>query len=288
MLGKATLVVLIAAALHCAAGAARADDVAFAHARPVNASQIFDRALGFVRSQHYPPYVTFVVTVHTATKRRWLVEQFQSMCRSSDDRVITYGRPLSTNNPGLNPYGFNVKVRGLQLHDTVNIDEPFGLPEMSPLFDFGLARLHPASSALREYDVVVSGADSLNDRRVYHLALTPRDKPKLNRLRDLWIDAKTFAIWRLRSAGAFRSGPATTVPWEVDYAIEKGHWLIASESTPASMLLGGYAPALDGYIALPGVTRYDGVSYSFSSFDFPTTVRDFVFFESKPSQAVQM
>ena len=254
----------------------------------LSAGQVYDRALGFARAQDYPPYLSFVVTVRAQVKDRWLIEQFQSLCRTRDDRVVTNAKPLSTTNAGDNPYGFNVNLRGLKMHNSKDIDEPFGLPEISPMYAFGLTRLHPSTSTLREYDLGFAGIETVHDRQVYHITLTPRGDPAHQRLRDLWIDVTSYAVTRLVSAGAFSSGPATAVDWDVTYKINHGYWLIDSESTAASMLLGGYAPPLNGYVHLPGATIYRGVSYSFSDFAFPEQVSDLLFFEFKPSQAVQM
>jgi hypothetical protein len=264
-----------------------ADDAGSTGSSPA-ASQIFDRAIAFVRAQTYPPYLSFIVTVRASAKSKWLVEQFQSVCRTRDDRVLTFSTPISSTNVPDNPYKFTLKVKGMAIHDSRNIDEPFGLPELSPIFTFGLLQMHPASSSARQYDVTLVGIETLNGHRVYHLSLVPLAQPKTYRLRDLWVDVRTSTIWKLTSAGAFASGPATGVPWTVTFTMDRGHWLIESEETTTPLLLGGYAPALDPYVPLPGATRYDGISYTFLNFEFPKTVGDYVFLESKPSQAVQM
>jgi hypothetical protein len=255
---------------------------------PPTAGQIFDRALGFVRSQHYPPYLSFVVTVRSPVKNRWLVEQFQSMCRTRDDRVVTYSKPVSTTNQPDNPYKFTLKLKGVAVHDSPDIDEPFGLPEMSPVYTFGMLALRPSSSTAREYDVSLAGQEQLRGRKVYHLMLAPVSEPLHNRVRELWVDAETFAVWQIVSAGVFSSGKATTVPWTISYTINRGRWLIDSEWTTASMLLGGYAPAVNQYVNVPGATKYDGVTYTFSNVEPAAQTHDFMFFEFKPSQAIQM
>ena len=283
---RASAFIIVAAALLTAVPQARAASPNGSHAA-LSPTQIFDRALGFARTQSYPPYVSFVVTVHTSTKGKWLVEQFQSLCRTRDDRVVTDAKPLSSTSKADNPYKFTLKTQGMAIHDSTNIEEPFGLPEMSPIFPFGLTSLRPASSPEREYDVSLLGVETLHNHKVYHLALTPLREPTVYRIRDLWVDAGNFAIWKLTSAGVFRSGPATAVNWDVEYAMNRGRWLIESESTSAPMLLGGYAPVLNTYVAMPGATHYDGVTYTFSNFDFPKSAR-FQFFEFRSSQAVQM
>jgi len=252
------------------------------------AGQIYDRALGFARTQVYPPYVSYVVTVRSNVKDRWLVEQFQSVCRTRDDRVVTNAKPLSSTNQGDNPYGFTVKLRGLAMKSAKNIEEPLGVPQISPIFAFGLTRLHPSTSSLREYDLALAGVEEYHNRIVYHITLTPRGDPARQRLRDMWVDATSFAVVRLVSAGAFSGGPATTVAWDVTYSTNHGYWMIDVESTAASMLLGGYAPPLNSYVQLPGATTYRGISYTFSDFAYPAQVSDLLFFEFKPSQAVQM
>ena len=281
------LVLAVAALLSAASRASAAED-SLEGVPVLPAGQIYDRALGFVRAQLYPPYLSFVVTARSNVKDRWLIEQFHSLCRTRDDRVITDAKPLSTTNQAVNPYGFNVKLRGLAVKNAQIIDEPFGVPEISPIFAFGLTRLHPASSPLREYDIALAGTVESRGRLVYHLTLTPRTDAQRYRLRDLWVDATSFAVVRLVSAGAFASGPATTVNWDVTYSTSSGYWTIETQSTTASMLLGGYAPPLNSYVRLPGAMTYHGVSYSFSNFAYPTQVSDLLFFEYKPSQAVQM
>lgn len=269
-------------------GAAVSADDVYPDGPVPSAGQILDRAVSFVRAQSYPPYLSYIVTVRAYAKGRWLVEQFQSVCRTRDDRVLTYGTPVSTTNQPDNPYKFTLKVKGLAIHDSHNIDEPFGLPELSPIYAFGLLQMHPASSPLRDYDATLVGVETLNGHNVYHLALVPRAQPKTFRVRDLWVDVRTSAIWQLTSAGAFSSGPATGVPWTVTFAMNRGHWLIDSEETTTPLVLGGYAPALNQYVPVPGATRYDDVSYTFLNVEFPKSVGDYVFLENKPSQAVQM
>jgi hypothetical protein len=254
----------------------------------LEANEIFDRALAFARVQTYPPYVSSVITVDTQIKGgRWLIEQFSSVCRTRDDRVSTASTPLSTTNQSVNPYGFTLKLKGLAVHNGSNIDEPLGLPEISPIYDFGLAKLPPATSESAAYGVALLETAVLHGRDVYVLELTPLLDPANARLREMWIDAKTFAPMRVVTQGAFRSGPGTTVAWTVNYTIDQGHWLIVNESTTASLVLGGYAPPVNSYVPLPGSTRYDGISYEFSSFEYPKTVSDLVFLESRSSQAVQ-
>lgn len=284
---RSRLLVITCAVLALFSGQSALASSALAGQTELSATEIFDRALAFVRTQSYPPYISFVVTVDTQAKGRWLVEQFASLCRSRDDRVSTTAKPLSSTNQPDNPYRFRLKVKGLAIHDSPNIDEPLGVPEISPAYDFGLAKLAPAASSERSYDVALIEDELLRGRPAYVLELTPLGDPKKYRVRKLWVDAETFAVLQLTTEGAFAAGPGTTVAWTVTYNVDHGHWLIENEATTASLVLGGYAPAINTYITLPGSTKYEGISYSFSQFEFLKSVSDIDFLESRSSQAVQ-
>jgi hypothetical protein len=284
---RSRLLVIACASLALCAGQSALAASALAGPNDLSAAEIFDRALAFVRAQNYPPYISYVVTVDTQAKGRWLVEQFASLCRSRDDRVSTTAKPLSTTNQPDNPYRFKLKVKGLAIHDSPNIDEPLGVPEISPAYDFGLSKLAPAASSERSYEVALVEQQTLRGRAAYVLELSPIGDPKKYRVRKLWVDAETFAVVQLTTEGAFAAGPGTTVAWTVTYSVDHGHWLIENEATTASLVLGGYAPVVNSYITLPGSTKYEGISYSFSQFEFPKNVSDIDFLESKSSQAIQ-
>jgi hypothetical protein len=67
------------------------------------------------------------------------------------------------------------------------------------------------------YTITLEGIESIDGHDCYHLVLRPRENPGKYRLRDLWIDTKTSATWRLNLALNFVDGPGTTVPWTVDF-----------------------------------------------------------------------
>jgi hypothetical protein len=146
--------------------------------------------------------------------------------------------------------------------------------------DPGVKSLGRVLTIARDYDASLIGIEPYKSRFVYHLKLTPIDRPDFYRLREVWIDTQAFVIWKLRSAGIFDSGPATTVPWDVEYTVANGHWLMASESTTSTIRTGGF-------LANTPPVSYDGVSYTFSDFTYPADTLDLDFFSEVRTEAIQ-
>jgi hypothetical protein len=107
----------------------------------------------------------------------------------------------------------------------------------------GLPTIGRASVTAGAYDISLVGIEPVNGHDCYHLTLRPRRDPGRYRLRDLWVDVRNAATWRLREALNFVDGPGTTVPWTVDFDNLDGIQYIESESTDAPV-------------------RYDGETYS--------------------------
>ncbi len=271
----------------------------------LNGPQIFENALQELHSLTYPPYVSFLVTTHSSVDGKPFVESFRSLVRIGDDLVVTHPIPVSSTNKPESPFGFNINIPILsQLFRHRNPDrhdEPFGVPEISPVYTFGLrpraplpqpgART-PAKDAdvptlarirtvARNYDATLIGVERDRNRAVYHLKLQPLGDPGQYRIREAWVDTNTFIIWRLKMAGIFPSGPASTIPWDIEYTAVDGHWFIARESTASSVHTGG------GFLADTAAARYDGISYAFSDFTYPRDLFDFDFFSEVKTDAIQ-
>lgn len=286
------------------------DAIALAHASSAPASgghlsgpEIFENALHELSTLDYPPVVSFLVTVRSTVEGKLFFESFRSSLRSGDNIVTTHSIPLATTNQPENPWGFNIKIPLLgslfSNQRKGNHSEPFGVPEMSPAYTFGLLPPKPVQfpgrqrfqydpdvkslgrvlTIARNYDATLLGVEQYRSRFVYHLKLTPIDNPETFRLRELWVDTQAFVIWKLRTAGIFPEGPATTIPWEVNYTVVDGHWFIAQESTTSSVRTGGF-------LANTPEVRYDGITYTFSDFTYPVD-SDFDFFSEVKTQAIQ-
>ncbi|NNM99365.1 MAG: hypothetical protein HKL91_06170 [Candidatus Eremiobacteraeota bacterium] len=85
----------------------------------------------------------------------------------------------------------------------------------------------------RRYVITLAGEDTIGTHRCYHLVLRPVQVSGSYRLRDLWIDTKTFATIRARIALNFVTGPGTHIPWTIDFADIRGARYITSERADA-------------------------------------------------------
>jgi hypothetical protein len=272
---------------------------------PLTGAQIFDNALRELRTFRYPPIVSFMVTTRSTINGKPFEETFRSLLRTSDDVVITHAVPVMTTNRPENPWGFRVNIPLLgslfPSQRKGNYSEPFGVPEISPIYSFNLLPRAPITfpgmpppdpqeeairslgrilTIARDYDATLLDVEKYGSRYVYHLKLTPVERPDVFRLREAWIDTQAFVIWKLRSAGIFDEGPATTVPWDITYTIVDGHWFMASESTTSTIRTGGF-------LANTPQVNYDGISYTFSDFTYPQDVLGLDFFSEVKTQAIQ-
>lgn len=89
------------------------------------------------------------------------------------------------------------------------------------------------------YVITLAGIESVDGHDCYHLVLRPRSDPGRYRLRDLWIDTKDSATWRLNLALNFVDGPGTRVPWTVDFDNVAGVQYIAQERADGPMTYQG-------------------------------------------------
>jgi hypothetical protein len=287
------------------------DAIALAHEAtqaPVNgkmgASQIFENALHTLRTFDYPSVVSFLVTSRSIVNGKPFVESFRSSARTSDGVVSTHTVPVATTNQPENPWGWriNIPIIGslFPSQRKGNYSQPFGVPEISPMYAFGLLPRKPAAfpgmrtpepiidvkslgtilTVARDYDATLVGVEQYHSRWAYHLKLVPLDRPDFYRVRDVWIDTQAYIIWKLRSQGIFDSGPAMTVPWDAEYTVVDGHWFMASESTTSTIKTGGF-------LANTPPVNYQAVSYTFSDFTYPEDTLDIDFFSEAKTEAIQ-
>ncbi len=85
----------------------------------------------------------------------------------------------------------------------------------------------------RRYLITLAGEETVGTHRCYHLTLRPVQVSGSYRLRDLWIDTKTFATIRARIALNFVTGPGTHIPWTIDFTEIHGARYISSERADA-------------------------------------------------------
>ncbi len=78
----------------------------------------------------------------------------------------------------------------------------------------------------REYDIRVAGTETLGAAPALHLTLAPLRDPKINRLRDLWLDPTTFRTMQMRVQGILNGKPYDGIAWTVHYVLIDGRQYI--------------------------------------------------------------
>jgi hypothetical protein len=101
----------------------------------------------------------------------------------------------------------------------------------------------------RPYRITLVGTESIDGVTAYHLRLRALRDPGYYRLRDVWVDTRTFAPVQLIEALNFVTGPGTSVPWRVRFTTIGGALYIAEETALEPM-------------------RYDGLVYERASVSF--------------------
>ena len=264
----------------------------------LTAGTIFARARLAMYLRTYPRYVAYIIDIQSTAFGKHYHEGYRAMLRTHDNALTVKSTPIYTTNQPVNPYGFSFFGLYREGKPEDHIDPPFGYPLMSAVYDFDLALpptprppgAHPSESAEPvigqiavmggDYDVTLDGKEVLDGFDVYHLSLTPRKDPQSNRLRELWVDAKTFDVRKLVTMGIFARGPATTVPWTVTFIQLQGHWFIRQETTTATLRSPGHL--------FGGSTEYQGINYTFGAYEYPGLILDLEFLElGHPTDAIQ-
>lgn len=111
-------------------------------------------------------------------------------------------------------------------------------PPRNGTADSGLKTIAAIEIVRRAYVIVLHGITQVNGHADYDLGLLPIAAPERYRLREIWIDARTFATDRLVSQGNFTHGGMTSVKWMVDFREINGAPYLASETTTQSFRLG--------------------------------------------------
>lgn len=94
----------------------------------------------------------------------------------------------------------------------------------------GLKTIAEVAVTHRRYVIGFAGIEAVNGHDDYHLTLKPVEQPSLYRLRDMWVDAQSYATDRLVTDGDFTSPGPADVRWQIDYRQIKNAPFIASET----------------------------------------------------------
>ena len=139
---------------------------------------------------------------------------------------------------------------------------PFATPVPLPTDD--LREIGRIESNTRAYDIRIVGTETVAGELALHLALAPIRDPKLNRLRDLWLDPSTYRTVQSRVQGILENKPYDGIPWTVHYVIVDGRQYVQQVVADEPLHFG-----LD--------TTLPKFEFDFVDFHFPTEIPKFTF-----------
>lgn len=116
----------------------------------------------------------------------------------------------------------------------------------------------------RDYAIAFAGTERVRGAETYHLALTPLRDPSVYRLRDLWVDTRSFTTVQLNVQGIFEGKPYADARWTVSFVTLGGNPYVQQIRTDDTLRFG-----LDRVVT--------GMEFDFVAYDFPGTLPDMTF-----------
>jgi hypothetical protein len=254
---------------------------------------IFLRTRSAVTEASYPRRLDYTIFVSGLESDTPKANHYHVSCDPGDGTIRIL--PVSDEelaSPPPQPHDFDFKTLHLTLslygvlfrdiplpvgHPLSQPDLLGGIPILDPTYSFGLRYAHAAqplspqpaaSSALpviavvatqaRDYDVTLVDEPAIDGVPTYHLRLTPRRKPKDNRLRELWVGTQDYLPRQAIISGNFTVAPLVDVPWLVKFVIIDGAPYIADELTDATLYLAHRRVVHDAAVAFQNVREPDG------------------------------
>ena len=241
--------------------------VAQSPAPPPSGEQILARAKAVFRSHARPPFVAYTLVRRDYHNMQPDFENSYTLriwCRTADRSALT--RRV-----------WNGKAYGSLQNITVAFDEIVDPgPPTADIFERALYGPKPAPGQTPQPDespLPVIGAVSVStdydyrvtalrrDGAAWHLLLAPKRDPERNRLDDLWVDATTFEIQRMRVRDHLyfgMSGQSLEDEFDARFALRDGLPLLAS---------------------IHGQTKYAQfeTDYTYSDVSFPASLPDWYF-----------
>lgn len=244
----------------------------------VAAMQTADAAFSAIRSmwstELYPTATDYDVRVITLSHGATRTEAYAAHARprTGDFRVSSIS-DAEIANPSV-PHGFDItyslgfgintnagaigSVQGKQVSlsgkiGAAPVSEIYAVPEVSPLYSFGLIGCRrnvrstiegdlPLIGTVRRetkiYDIQEVGLETVRGTSTIHLALTPLVDPLRNRLRDIWFEPTSYRIVQARIAGNFLGRAESQIPWLIEFTTIAGATYIERESAEASLTRG--------------------------------------------------
>ena len=233
-----------------------------------NAYQLWQRARSAVTSVQYPRRIAYAIAITGLDGETPVSDHYRGACDPDDDLVRVL--PISDEQfaaPAPIPHGVNAKFsiglcfgvpicRAIQLPlgHPAPYQDLLGIPLLMPTYMFGiryetstgstaqdnnerLRVIATVSAQALKYRVSLIDEPVLDGVPTYHLELIPLQRPKENRLRELWIGTTDDLPRRASIAGNFTTAPLVDVPWTVDFSVIDGAPYVTRESTADTLYL---------------------------------------------------
>lgn len=237
-----------------------------------NPYAIYAKARGVWQQARYPAVVAYVVHVAVTEAGSEKSNHYHLTYDALHDAVhVDPASDEERAHPHVVPPGPNINFFSIRVSRAEPRTDYLGVPLLAPNYSFGIARyvpkgqltgmdlvreirkeFHdpvkappPAAEGLPEiasveavahdYDMKLAGVEPVGGHTDYHLVLHPLRDPKRYRLRDIWVNTKTYFTDRLDSDGNFVSGPGPGVEWTVDFAQIGGAPYVARETASAPL-----------------------------------------------------
>jgi hypothetical protein len=237
--------------------------------------RIFEAARHVWDGAGYPRYATYTVGVRYQKGSRWITRHYATY--EDMRRYLVFARDFSPEeeaNPKT-PHGANISIGPIVLNPdhpedpigplALGINQDYGISSaghtikaLSDADDVasasGLPIIGQTATKVRDYDVRLIGTEIASDGTVLdHLALTPLKDPKRFKLRELWVDAKTYVVHSILLASNFNGSPLSGVAWRVDYRLVDGAPYLDTETAQAPVTYRGQGTLRDVTIAFTDV-----------------------------------
>lgn len=229
---------------------------------------IYAAARTYWEAARYPASLSYTVDVRVSEHGEWKSNHYHLTYDAERDAVtVNPVSDEEVANPHRVPPGPNLAFFGLGIGKAEPRTDYLGIPKLAPNYSFGIAKYVPESNSdpsqlvkeirdefhdpaplrpvqsragglpeianvrvtPREYTITLAGIEPVDGHSDYHLKLSPVTAPKRYRLRDMWVDCRTYFTDKLATDGNFVNGPGPGVTWVVTFSNVGGAPYIAQE-----------------------------------------------------------
>jgi hypothetical protein len=210
------------------------------------AEEIFARTRAAFVARQYPPTIAYSVRVSGFRAGEWTGRSYAAFEHWPSASVVARSVSDEETADPAKPRGFNIGFFGFATSKAESHDV-LGIPKLAPTYAFGLAGPSPLrsedsaagagalrtiisiSATARTYRIRLFREESVDGDICWHLLLRPVGNPGKYRLRDLWVDEKSYETVRLRTNGNFTGTETGSGLWTVAYTQIDGSWYLTSE-----------------------------------------------------------